>query len=97
MKIAHDEHHREQEHDGAEIDGFQDVPTGNNAEGDHCDGADDGSSGTIDFQTGKFADSENEVAGEEDDVRGKNATFGKRGWVEMDHEGARLTAGRPWL
>ena len=53
-QIGHHHHHGEQQDDRREVDRPQGVVGGDDAEGDHQDGADDGGAGPIDFIPGNL-------------------------------------------
>jgi hypothetical protein len=80
MQAAHDQHHRKQQNDGWEIDVVQRLACRDETKSNHADGADDGRSGSINFQAGEFPDCENEIAGAEHDISGKNVGVREDDW-----------------
>ena len=79
--MGNDQHHREQQDDGREIDCAQGVLGAHDAEGDHEHGADDRSAGPIDFQAGELPQREYAIASQEDEISSQNAGVGEDCWV----------------
>ena len=75
MQVTDDQHHREQQHDGGEVDVAQRVAGAEDAEGEHQHSADNRHAGAVNFPAGKFADGEHQIAGEEDQVSGDDVRF----------------------
>ena len=55
VQVADDQHHREQQDDGLEVDVLDRVGRSNDAKGDHSNGADDGRARSVDFEAGELA------------------------------------------
>ena len=69
MQVGHDQHHREKQHDRAEVDEAQRIVYTYGAGHEHQDRPDDGCAGTINLHSRKFSQGEYDVACDENRVR----------------------------
>src|ERR1019366_8581562 len=72
-QIGHHDHHAEQQDDGVVIDGGVRLLHGEDVEGEHEAGADNGRAGAVHAQEGDAADGENEVGAGENEDGGEQA------------------------
>ena len=68
MQVSDDQHHREQQHQCAEVNEAQGFRGVHNAEGDHKYGADNRHTWSIDLHSGKLTYGKNEIAYEENAI-----------------------------
>ncbi len=85
MEVPHDQHHREQKHDGLEVDVAQGIRRTNDPEGDHGYRPDNGRTGAINLQARKLSQREYHIAGQEDGVCGGDANVRQRGGRQGGH------------
>ena len=95
-QVADDQHHREQEHDGGEINRSERVAGPDDPKRHHQDGTDDGGTRAIDLHPGKLAEREDEVAADEDQVRGQCSRVGEEFRVEGVHVAEQSMPGADW-
>ena len=69
-EIGDDDHHAEEQHDGVVIDGGVGLLHGEDVEGEHEAGADDGRAGAVHAEERDASDGEDEVGGGEDEYGG---------------------------
>jgi len=78
VQTANDHHHREQEHDGREVDNPQCPLRGHDSECHHGYCAHDRRRRAVDFEARKLAQREHKIARAKNDVGGKNADVRKQ-------------------
>ena len=71
-QVGDDDHHREQQHDGREVDRLQRLVRPDNAERHHQHRADDGGARAVDLHPRDFPEGEDAVAADEDGVGGED-------------------------
>ena len=77
MQVGNDQHHREQQDDGGEIDEPERFVGRHDPERDHGDRAYNGRTRAVNLQPGKFPHCEYEITGQENEVSSKNPPFRK--------------------
>src|SRR5262245_20324659 len=86
MQVGNDQHHRQQQNDGVEIDCAQCFLGAHDAKRHHENGPNDGCSWTVDLQAWKLSQSEDEIAGKENNVGGHDPHIGEKHRVYLGHE-----------
>ena len=70
VKIAHDQHHRKEQHDGGKINEMQGLAGGHDPECHHGDGADNRRPGAVNLEPRELPQSKYEVTGDENGIGG---------------------------
>src|SRR6266478_1814424 len=76
MQVRHDKHHREKQHDRAEVDEAEGILDAYGARHEHQHGTDDGRAWAVNFHPWEFSQGKNYVARNENRIRAYGCEFG---------------------